>query len=533
MSDIGYDPCRLLADHFFDAARASREADTGATAYVLGKKLAEIAGWLNNYGIGRAKIDFKNPNPRVDDSNARIGEEAEARRAQKLPKAEELDALADLANRVTEPADVLRIRAIELLVCGGWRINELLTIPADCEVEEEAFENGEPVLDKVGKPIVRYGIRYFGEKGAPPLPKWIPSPLVDVAKRAITDIRRITEPTRRVAQFVRENPGYLPAPGLEQGDLDGLISGRDLEAVLGLSKGGGQQWLKRNKIDRLVDGRVCAVKRDVIEAILFDFPVVDEGRLKFEEYMFLIPHNMMHARRATISGSARFLTDGMIADFIRGRAGAPSIFEKFGIAGAGGRSIRMNTHQFRHWLNTMAQEGGMSQMEIARWSGRKDVWQNAAYDHVSGAQLAKRVRALVEAGDIRGPLAKVQERLPPIDRKQFREAAIATAHVTDIGQCIHDWSMTPCPVFGDCSGCEEHLVVKGDAAQQAAAEQLFGETERLLAKAREEVADETYGASRWVVAHQRVASNLKAVLAVHGDATIPDGTLVQPAFQSE
>ena len=91
----------------------------------------------------------------------------------------------------------------------------------------------------------------------------------------------------------------------------------------------------------------------------------------------------------------------------------------------------------------------------------------------------------------------------------------------------------PCPTFGDCAGCDEHLVVKGDVSQRAAAEQLLSETERLLAKAREEAADETYGASRWVVAHQRMAANLQAVIAVHGDTTIPEGTLVQPSLQRD
>jgi hypothetical protein len=534
MAGIEYDPCRLLSDHFANAAKASRETDTGATAYALGKKLAEIADWLNRYGIGRARIDFKNPNPRVDDSNVRIGEAADARRAQKLPQEEELDALADLANRVTEPADIVRMRAVELLVCGGWRINELLSIPADCEVEELAFENGEPVLDSGGKQIVRYGIRYFGEKGAPPLPKWIPTALVDVAKRAISDVRRITAPSRDAVRFMHQNPGYIPAPGLDRGDMDEFVSADQLEVILGYSKSGVKQWLKSRGIRVNIGSQFGAYKKDVVTQIRSAISGTDDGSLhRVDDYLFLIPENMMSAYKASLPGSVRLVTDGMISVFIGGKTGVPSIFEKFGIKGADGQLIRMNTHQFRHWLNTLAQEGGMNQMEIARWSGRKDVWQNAAYDHVSGAQLAKRVRALVEAGDIRGPLAKVQDRLPPADRKHFREATIATAHVTDIGQCIHDWSMMPCPTFGDCAGCDEHLVVKGDFSQRAAAEQLLSETERLLAKAREEAADETYGASRWVVAHQRMAANLQAVIAVHTDTTIPEGTLVQPALQRD
>lgn len=529
MEQIEYDPCRLTRDHFEQAARASRDVDTPSGAYAMGKKLVEIVKWLNRYAIARVPIDFKNPNPRDDDSFSRIGEAADKRRAEKLPTDEELDALASLANLVSDPADVLRMRAIELLVCGGWRINELLSIPADCEVEEQAFENGEPVLDRDGGPVHRYGIRYFGEKGAPPLPKWIPTPLVDVAKRAVADIKRITQPCRDALEFARANPGYLPVPGLDDGDLDEEISAPDVCRMLGLMTGSGPQWLTTKRIARRRDGRFFGLRKDIIAAIKEHTPELPtDSPFPLEGYLFLVPANFMHEKRATIPGSVTFVTDQMIASFIGGNVEHKTVFERYGVTAANGQPIRMNSHQFRHWLNTLAQQGGMSQMEIARWSGRKDVRQNAAYDHVSGAQLAKRVRKLVEAGDIRGPIAKVYERLPPVERKAFVESQIATAHVTDIGQCIHDWSMTPCPTFGACAGCEEHIVVKGDAEQHAAAERLLDETKRLLDMARSEARDATYGADRWVAAQERMAASLEAVVAVHRDASIPNGTLVQP-----
>ncbi|EKD74304.1 MAG: hypothetical protein ACD_45C00005G0009 [uncultured bacterium] len=53
-------------------------------------------------------------------------------------------------------------------------------------------------------------------------------------------------------------------------------------------------------------------------------------------------------------------------------------------------STPIDTHQFRHLLNTMAQRDGLSQSEIARWSGRADIKQNRVYDHMSEFELVIR-----------------------------------------------------------------------------------------------------------------------------------------------
>ncbi|MPR11368.1 hypothetical protein [Microvirga tunisiensis] len=532
MEGIAYDPCLLLPDHFSKAAAASRKVDSPATAYSVGKDLVVIVGWINRHNLSRIRIDFKNPNPRPIDSERRIGAEADARRKKKLPSDEALNALARLSNLVTDDADVLQMRVIELLVCGGWRINELLTIPENCEVEEVATVNGEPLLGGDGMPVVRYGIRYYGEKGAPPLPKWIPSPLIDLAKRAIADIRRITQPSRNAILFMLNNPGMVPIPGLDGYAPDEMVSASRLEKALGLRKGsgGGAQWcidwgapVYRNRVLEVRIG-------DIATAFASKWPVVpDDSPLALHEHMLLIPANMTHAARSSIPGSVRFLTDGMIVRFLGGHK-TKSVFERFGMLDSQGNPIKMNSHQFRDWLNTLALEGGMSDLELARWAGRKDVAQNAYYDHVSGKALAKRIRTLIESGNIRGPLARVHDRLPPQDRQRFREAQIATGHATDIGLCAHDWSLVPCMHHEACADglCGEHIIVKGDAKHRDEAERLLDDTEFLLSKAQVESADGTYGAGRWVESHQRMARGLKTILAIHNDPEIPDGTLVQP-----
>lgn len=523
----GYDPCRLTNAHFDRAANAALAAELASTAYATGKALVEVARSLDEYAIARVRLGWKNKvqRPSTDD---RHGPEAEERRVAKMPSEAALDALPKIANMELDDPDLLRTRTIELLACGGWRINELLSLPENCEVEETATERGKPKVDAEGNPVVRYGIRYFAEKGFGPAIKWMPTPMVDVARRAIADIRRVTAPVRADAHWMVEHAGRVNLPGLDSGDPEELVAAVDVARALGIVNG--VQWCDGHGVPTVKDAdsyRVLATRADVCRAILGEVPSVPESYpVRLEDHLFLVRDNFFHRQRGVINASVRLVIDQMIGDFITGGDGRQSVFERHGFTEPDGSPIRVTTHQLRHWLNTLAQEGGMSQELIARWSGRKDMSQNAAYDHVSGRALARKVRALVDRGLMKGPIADVANKLPPADREAFLGAEIASAHVTEIGLCVHDWSLAPCPSHGDCANCNEHVVDKGNAAQRTEAERQLAEAEHMLAIAERERADGTHGAARWVDAHRRRRDGIQAALDVHRDAAIAEGTLV-------
>ena len=193
-----------------------------------------------------------------------------------------------------------------------------------------------------------------------------------------------------------------------------------------------------------------------------------------------------------------------------------------------GSPIRMNSHMFRHWLNTLAQAGGLDQALVARWSGRDDIGQNADYDHLSGIELAHRFRSMMGEGRVIGPLANLHTAKQPADRARFRETVLATAHVTEIGMCDLDWITSTCPEFHACQTCEFCLVVKGDTAARMRTAELRDETAWLLDRTIEEVDDGTIGASNHAASQRRTIEALDRILAIHDDPDIPHGTLVQP-----
>ncbi|MBN0091555.1 integrase, partial [Pseudomonas aeruginosa] len=110
---------------------------------------------------------------------------------------------------------------------------------------------------------------------------------------------------------------------------------------------------------------------------------------------------------------------------------------RFGFVEPDGSPIVVTSHQFRHYLNTLAQAGGLSQLDIAKWSGRRDVRQNEAYDHVTSEQMLQKIRGAVGEEQMFGSLAELPKKVM-IRRDEFARLVIPTAHTTDLGYCIHD-----------------------------------------------------------------------------------------------
>ncbi|WP_240357256.1 hypothetical protein [Pseudomonas hygromyciniae] len=72
-----------------------------------------------------------------------------------------------------------------------------------------------------------------------------------------------------------------------------------------------------------------------------------------------------------------------------------SIWERNGYKNPDGTPISMGSHQVRHYLNTLAQRGSLGQLDIAKWSGRANIQQNATYNHMTADEHVEMAR---EAG---------------------------------------------------------------------------------------------------------------------------------------
>lgn len=295
------------------------------------------------------------------------------------------------------------------------------------------------------------------------------------------------------------------------------------------------RWCDHNGVPRKkrgvsTYGRFADVEAAVLRKLPRGFPVADKTTgLKYGDALFVIQRNALEVSKARFRCVIEPVKSGQISDRLgeRSTRGYKSIFERCGFYAPDGTLIHATTHQFRHYLNTLAQQGGLSQLDIAKWSGRKDLRQNRYYDHETSAAVVARIRAAV-GDDTRffGPLA-TGPRAALITRDEFARLKVPTAHTTDFGYCIHDYVMLPCEMHRDCLNCGEQLCVKGEAEKEKRIRQAHAEATRLLAMAEQAEAEGEFGASEWAEHHKAHLARIMALLGVMDDPAVPLGAFIQ------
>lgn len=534
LADRDFDPVEIVSNDLIGAAGLVRTEKSAkgkklakTTMYRRGQALEAIGNAINRYNIAKARISFANPFPRVAYDGTGFTDEEKEIRADRMASEEIIDAIIAMSEAVRlapNDADLLMVSVIELLLSAPWRINELLDLAQDCVRTENAKSSS-------GEMTRRVGISYNGSKGAPDSIKWIPSAMVDTAERAIADIRRLTQPARDIAIWMEQNPGraWMPDPW-RLGDPGTIVSMWDIAAILGLSNNcTAREWAVANNVEqfRLRKREIYCRLGDVEAALLAMQPKLDPAAVPLSKRLFLVPRHFFASKKGTCWSVITVVGDAQVGRFLCGHVEMKSIFERLDIRDEQGKPYRVNTHALRHYLNTLAQAGMLSQLDIARWSGRKDIRENQAYNHTGGRHLAEKMQEVLESGAMEGPVAKTFEGLPPTDRKAFSKSRFATAHMTSLGGCVQDWSLAPCPSHGACAGCSDHVLIKGKPEHRAEAERLLAEHEAMLSQAKAETTEGTYGASNWVEHNMKMVEGLRRTLAVHADPEIADGTIVQ------
>ncbi len=524
------DPTDATLSTFNRASQLCAEHFERTTAYRVGGQLEMLSAFMNRNCLLKVPAVWKNPLRRVLDTE-RVGPEFDKLRQERLPSTAALSALANIFRMARAPADVLLISVIAILCSAPDRISEVLYLEENCEAESRIPSTGEKA----------YGLRWRPAKGADPMIKWIVPSMADVVQEAVQNIRKLTEPAREVARWYEKNSRSMFLPEhlthLRRKEWIGL---RELEEMLFVdtpSKGAIKTWCKGNSVQ--VVGRRGSQKcrfSDVQDAVLRllpeDFPWVHRGAgLKYSEALCVVRHNELHGAKGTFRCLLDTVTHGTVSDALGGRTahGAKSLFDKYEFAEDDGSSIRVTTHQFRRYLNTLAQAGGLSQLDIAKWSGRKDIRQNRAYDYQSDRDILALVRSAV--GDPTksiGPLARI-EPSALIPRDEYARLKVPTAHTTEFGFCVHDFSMLPCQIHRDCLNCDEQVCIKGDAVKEDNIRRQREETQELLQNALAAVTEGYAGANRWVTHQQLTLARLNELCSILDDPNVPIGTVIQPS----
>lgn len=506
-----------------------REKLAQSTAYEAGRQLGILADFLSEKRLVVTPFQWRNTLT-IGARRNRVGQEADERRAKKLPSEAALDALPKCFLMATETRDVVATSIAALLCTAPDRISEVFSLPLDCEVEQE----------HQGKTV--YGLRWWPEKGAPPMVKWIAPTMIDVAKAAIAKLKAACAPAREVAAWYRANPSrmFLP-PDLEHLRGKDDLTTSEVADILGMSHDtSANDWCRANNLPRrsrpnkasYTFVRFADVERAVLAMLPRDFPVICRRTgLRYDEALVVLRSYEGGSKRNPFRPMVVPVGTALINAGLGAKPNA-SVFARFGFTEPDGTPIVVTTHQFRHWLNTLAQRGGMSQLDIAKWSGRKNVRQNEDYDHMTGDELVAMARGMTDEEKLFGPLAELAAKAP-VSRDEFLALEFPTAHVTEIGFCVHDYTMLPCQRHRDCINCNEHVCVKGDREKTRRIHHKLEIAEDQLRRAEEAKADGYFGADRWHDHHVATVRRLRALVTVLDDPSVPEGSLIRLNAQDE
>jgi hypothetical protein len=380
--------------------------------------------------------------------------------------------------------------------------------------------------------------------------KWIIPSMSSVVEEALIKLRRETDEARRIAAWYERNPTKLYLPQqmesfrgkmlsmVEVSELvfDGQTSSQEALKIIGRQFCAGR-GIELHRVDsgKAVYAKFSDVENSLLKDLPRNFPVLSvETGLKYSDALCIIRRNSLSAAKAPFRSVIGVIEDYHIYSRLGARShiGVASVFDRHGFKEPDGSPIKITSHQFRHYLNTLAQAGGLSQLDVAKWSGRKSVRQNGAYDHVSAEEMLTLIRAAVgENRKMFGPLSDLPKAVI-IPRDEFARLKVPTAHTTDFGYCVHDFTMSPCQQFRDCLNCEEQVCLKGDTQKTERLKQHQDEIQRLLNLAKTAADGGEFGASRWAEHHRMTLARLNQLCEILDDPTVPVGSFIQLASPS-
>ena len=495
LEPVGYDLQMLTPSHLDSASRHVIEKETSVSAYKRLEKLEEIARLLNDNGLVRAQLTWRCGYKRRPDSlkgtRLDIPDEQQASRS-KLPKDGIIEAIANLYHLIPKDhwADRVRVCLVSLLVITGFRIGELLTLPAR-RVETEEHTGHRFIV-------------YYPEKGAPPQKKWLMTVGGELAEAMIDEILALTVEPRAMARWLHDHPGNLSIAGIDWGK-EFLPIGIVAKAI-GIEKGF-TQFFKARNIEMLGEGKNLVVRANKLRKVLHDESYSNpvnvvknsDETLQLKDALACSFRNAFHQTRATLRYAVAPISEQQLSDFLGSRGGVSSAFERYGIKGSDGNSLEVASHAFRHWLNDLLDRGGLTDVEQAVYFGRRNPADNRAYQHMTPKEKTLKARQDLREGYLLGPVADVIERLPVEKQTVVLQARVQAVHVVPGGVCFHQFSQSPCPNHMACTdGCGDFHWQTNDAIEVKELQYQESVLKVAVETSKLELDEGSWGADSWL-----------------------------------
>lgn len=517
----------------FDEAAVIARKEYKSSAYQAGNQLERLAKFISDNNMADFHSDWKNPISKPKEIN-RTGAKTKERRKRLMLSDYQLGLMADLFSMdLKDPRDIFTTSTLALAMCAPGRISEFQDLPVNCLHEE---------TDKDGKS--RLGLRFQAGKGFGADIKWVSTPFISIAKEAVKRLILLSQEGRTLAKWIEENPEkFYRHKGCPKVDEDTPLTLKQICAAFGWAVGGWRPrpiilktflpngWLYR-EYERNKRSITLRVLNNYIHANLLPegWPWKNRQRdIKFSNALYCMRKHEMNGGYKGVSPVRIWTPDNNAFTFDLGPRNVKShksIWERYGYTNPDGSAIKITSHQFRHFLNTLAQEGDLGQLVIAKWSGRVNIGQNRAYNHVPAYKILDKVKKIDGYDKLSGPLEKVKKK-EPVTLEDLNAIGESVAHITEFGFCVHDFSMVPCQKHRDCLNCTEQVCIKGDKEKlkRLIVQQKYIEEE--YEKAAKGIENGFNGADRWYE-HQKLSlARINELIELLESKNIPDGAVIQ------
>lgn len=507
------------------AAQVAREYK--ASAYQAGNSLVTLVEFLNESKIIPAPLTWKNPISKPKEIN-RTDAEGKKKRSEKMPDQRHLGFMAELfANNPQGSRDRFTTSIFALLMCAPSRISEVQDLPVNC-LHRETDSKG----------IERLGLRFYAGKGYGSDIKWIPTALKDIAIEAVHRLTELSEEGRKLATWYENHPDkfYRHENCPDVGEQDPLTNQQVCRA-LGLSEG--RQAIYQYFKDYAPYKGLKAKGAPLTLAFLNEFVRSElpagwpwknkERHITYSQSLCCFRLHEFHQSRKPspvllwTPGKNTFTND---LNYIPGHES--NIWRRHGYSNTDGTEISMTSHQLRHFLNTIAQKGDLGQLDIAKWSGRANIHQNATYNHMTDDDYV----ALARQAGVGGVLEKIRTHTP-VTFSDLEAIGEGIAHVTEYGFCVHDFSMLPCQKHRDCLNCTEQVCIKGDDEKLGRLKKQRDGIRLQLNKAQQASDDGVYGVDRWSQHQLQTLDRAEKLIQLLESPDLEDGAIIKLSNDQE
>lgn len=488
--------------------------------------LSRIAHDLGKWHISSSSIKYWKQPFRDHESNANE-EKRRTNAADKLPDDDALLAIAEVFSngysKKLDDEDVFITSLTCLLLSAPMRINESLHF-RDNPLKTE--------LDSSGKEQLY--IAYWVPKNGKYVRKEVPEVMASHTKEAVRRLQKITEESRKLAKHYESgtNRFYRHANCPDVPDNQ-VLTREQVASALGMKGLGatesfllsatGKYTLKGYTLNSL-----WQILLGIHKAKNPHFPYQVDPKNSSSGQPLKVSESLMcfrYQQLSTRNNSSPVLLAPMNRDYyakrlngavmIRGnKEVSVSFFRKHVY-----HDLELRSHQLRHFLNTLAQEAGVSIESITQWSTRASKTQSRTYMH---QESSKKSEAIAH----RMGLTKDTTN-NPVTEQEYRVMEHGPIITTRYGICTHDYTLTPCQKHADCLRCSELLMCKGHQRSIEAIESERNKVAENLAASNAAINAGKRVAGRWHEAHSKTLKRLDEILHVMTDPEIENGSPIQ------